>query len=198
MLFGYARVSTADQNPQLQLDALTAAKCNRIFTDQAASGRTMNRPELIKCLDTVREGDTLVIWKLDRLGRSVKDLLEIVERLRGQSVQLRSLTENIDTGSASGELIFHIFAVLAQFERTRLRERTMAGLASARARGRFGGGRRKTTPQQDKQMRSLWDSGNFTGGEIAKQFGISAPTFWRRVEAWGLTKPKTRSTGRET
>ena len=191
MIFGYARVSTADQNPQLQIDALTAAKCNRIFTDQA-SGRTMNRPELARCLDTVREDDTLVIWKLDRLGRSVKDLLQIVERLRGGGIQLRSLTENIDTSSASGELIFHIFAVLAQFERTRLRERTLAGLASARARGRIGGGRRKTTPQQDKQMRSLWDSGKFTGPEIAQQFGISAPTFWRRVEAWGLGKRGSR------
>lgn len=185
MLVGYARVSTLDQNPQLQIDALKASKCKRIFTDQA-SGRTMNRPELIKCFDNLREGDTLVVWKLDRLGRSVKDLLEIVERLRNEGIQFRSLTENIDTCSATGELVFHIFAVLAQFERTRLRERTVAGLASARARGRMGGNKWKTTPQQDKQMRSLWDSGNFTAQEIAKQFGISEATFWRRVQPKSL------------
>lgn len=185
MLVGYARVSTTDQTPQLQIDALKAAKCKRIFTDQA-SGRSMNRPELAKCLDAVREGDTLVIWKLDRLGRSLKDLLEIVERLRAEGVQLVSLTEEINTKSASGELIFHVFAVLAQFERTLIRERTKAGLAAARARGRIGGGRKKTTPQQDKQLRALWDSGSFSGPEIAKQFGISEPTFWRRVRAKSL------------
>ena len=187
MIFGYARVSTADQTPQLQLDALKAAKCKRIFTDQA-SGRSMNRPELVKCLETIREGDTLVIWRLDRIGRSLKDLLEIVERLRVEGVQLLSLTEQINTGSASGELIFHIFAVLAQFGRSIIRERTRAGLAAARARGRLGGGKKKTTAQQDKQMRSLWDSGKFSGAEIAKQFGISEPTFWRRVRADSLGK----------
>lgn len=148
----------------------------------------MNRPELVKCLDTVRAGDTLVIWKLDRLGRSLKDLLEIVERLRREDVQLISLTEEINTKSASGELIFHIFAVLAQFERNLIRERTKAGLVAARARGRFGGGKKKTTSQQDKQMRSLWDSGKFTGAEIAKQFGVSEPTFWRRVRASSVKK----------
>ena len=187
MIVGYARVSTADQTPQLQLDALKAAKCKRVFNDQA-SGRSMNRPELVKCLDTVRGGDTLVIWKLDRLGRSLKDLLEIVERLRREDVQLISLTEEINTKSASGELIFHIFAVLAQFERNLVRERTKAGLAAARARGRFGGGKMKTTAQQDKQMRSLWDSRKFTGAEIAKQFDISVPTFWRRVRVASVKK----------
>ena len=116
MIVGYARVSTADQTPQLALDALKAARCKRVFADQA-SGRSMNRPELVKCLDTVRAGDTLVIWKLDRLGRSLKDLLEIVARLRREDVQLISLTEEINTKSAGGELIFYIFAVLAQFER---------------------------------------------------------------------------------
>ncbi len=185
MIVGYARVSTTDQTPQLQLDALKAAKCKRIFTDQA-SGRSMNRPELVKCLDTLRSGDTLTIWKLDRLGRSLKDLLEIVERLRSDDIQLVSLTEEINTKSASGELIFHVFAVLAQFERNLIRERTMAGLATARARGRLGGAKKKTTPQQDKQLQALWDSRKFTGPEIAKQFGISEQTFWRRVRAKSL------------
>ena len=185
MIVGYARVSTNDQTPQLQIDALKAAKCKRIFTDQA-SGRSMNRPELIKCLDTIREGDTVVIWKLDRLGRSLQDLLEVVGRLRADGIQLLSLTEEINTKSASGELIFHIFAVLAQFERSLIRERTMAGLATARARGRLGGGKMKTTPQQDKQIRALWESKEFSGPEIAKQFGISEPTFWRRVRAKSL------------
>jgi len=185
MIVGYARVSTGDQTPQLQIDALKAAKCKRTFIDQA-SGRTMDRPELAKCLDSLRDGDTLVIWKLDRLGRSLKDLIEIVERLRGDGIQLLSLTEEINTKSASGELIFHMFAVLAQFERTLIRERTNAGLAAARARGRFGGGKMKTTPQQDKQLRALWESKNFTGEEIARQFGISKQTFWRRVRPKSL------------
>ena len=187
MIVGYARVSTNDQTPQLQIDALKAAKCKRIFTDQA-SGRSMNRPELIKCLDTIREGDTVVIWKLDRLGRSLQDLLEVVGRLRTEGIQLISLTEEINTRSASGELIFHIFAVLAQFERSLIRERTMAGLATARARGRLGGGKMKTTPQQDKQIRALWESRKFSGPEIAKQFNISEPTFWRRVRTKSIEK----------
>ncbi len=185
MIVGYVRVSTTDQTPQLQIDALKAAKCRRVFIDQA-SGRSMNRPELTKCLDVLRGGDTLIIWKLDRLGRALRDLLEIVERLRGRGIQLISLTEEINTKSASGGLIFHVFAVLAQFERNLIRERTMAGLATARARGRLGGGKRKTTPQQDKQMRALWESREFTGPEIARQFGISEPTFWRRVRAKSL------------
>src|SRR5712691_8817136 len=114
MIVGYARVSTTDQTPQLQIDALKAARCKPIYVDQN-SGKNMNRPELIRCLDTLRKGDTLVIWKLDRLGRSLRDLIEIVERLENSGVQFISLTEDIDTKAASGKLIFHVFAVLAEF-----------------------------------------------------------------------------------
>lgn len=187
MIVGYGRVSTSDQNPQLQIDALKTAKCKPIFVEQK-SGRNMNRPELTRCLDTLRKGDTLVIWRLDRLGRSIRDLLEIVERIEAEGVQFVSLTEEINTKTASGQLIFHMFAAFAQFERNLNRERTLAGLATARARGRLGGGKKKTTPQQDKQLRALWESGTFTGAEIAKQFGISVPTFFRRVRTASLKK----------
>jgi DNA invertase Pin-like site-specific DNA recombinase len=155
MIVGYARVSTIDQTPQLQIDALKAVKCKPIYVEQK-SGKNMNRPELTRCLDMLRKGDTLVIWKLDRLGRSLRDLLEIVERLENSGVQFLSLTEDINTKAASGKLIFHVFAVLADFERNLIRERTKAGLATARARGRHGGAKRKTTKKQDEGMRALW------------------------------------------
>jgi DNA invertase Pin-like site-specific DNA recombinase len=189
MIVGYARVSTTDQTPQLQIDALKAAKCKPIYIEQKG-GRNVNRPELTRCLDTLRKGDTLVIWKLDRLGRSLRDLIEIVERLESTSVQLVSLTEDISTKGARGRLIFHIFAVLAEFERNLIRERTMAGLASARARGRLGGAKKKTTKKQDDGMRALWERGDFTAAEVAKQFGISVPTFFRRVRTKSLKKEK--------
>ncbi len=121
-------------------------------------------------------------------GRSLRDLLEIVERLENSGVQFISLTEDINTKAASGRLIFHIFAVLAEFERNLIGERTMAGLATARARGRLGGARRKTTKKQDEGMRALWDSGKFTAAELAKQFGISVPTFFRRMRPKSLKK----------
>ncbi len=187
MIVGYGRVSTSDQNSQLQIDALKGAKCKPIFIEQK-SGRNMNRPELTRCLDMLRKGDTLVIWRLDRLGRSIRDLLEIVERIEAEGVQFISLTEEINTKTASGQLIFHMFAAFAQFERNLNRERTLAGLATARSRGRLGGSKKKTTPQQDKQLQALWESGKFTGTEIAKQFGISVPTFFRRVRTASLKK----------
>ena len=187
MIVGYARVSTIDQTPQLQIDALKAAKCKPIYVEQK-SGKNMNRPELTRCLDTLRKGDTLVIWKLDRLGRSLRDLIEIVERLENSGVQFISLTEDINTKAASGRLIFHVFAVLAEFERNLIRERTKAGLATARARGRLGGARRKTTKKQDEGMLALWDSEKFTAAELAKQFGISVPTFFRRMRPKSLKK----------
>ena len=187
MIVGYARVSTTDQTPQLQIDALKAAKCKPIFVEQK-SGKNMDRPELARCLDMLRKGDTLVIWKLDRLGRSLRDLLETVERLENSGVQLISLTEDINTKGASGRLIFHVFAVLAEFERNLIRERTKAGLATARARGRLGGARRKTTRKQDEGMRALWDGGKFTAAEVANQFGISVPTFFRRMRPKSLKK----------
>lgn len=138
MLVGYARVSTQDQELSLQLDALTAAGCEKVFTEKA-SGAQRERPRLQAALDYMRAGDTLVVWKLDRLARSLKQLIETVEDLGGRGIGLRSLTEAIDTTTSGGRLVFHIFASLAEFERGVIRERTMAGLQAARARGRKGG-----------------------------------------------------------
>ena len=138
MLIGYARVSTQEQDLALQLDALKAAGCERIY-EERASGAQRDRPELKAALGYMREGDTLVVWKLDRLARSLKQLIDTVEDLGARGIGLRSLTEAIDTTTSGGKLIFHIFAALAEFERAVIRERTLAGLAAARARGRKGG-----------------------------------------------------------
>ena len=140
MLVGYARVSTQDQNPELQLDALKADGCEKVFVEKA-SGAQRDRPELQAALDYMRSGDTLVVWKLDRLARSLKQLIETVETMEGQGIGFRSLTEAIDTTTSGGRLVFHIFGALAEFERSIIKERTMAGLVSARARGRVGGRR---------------------------------------------------------
>jgi len=185
MIIGYARVSTEDQNTALQIDALKAAHCKEIFVEKK-SGKNTDRPELVKCLKHLREGDTLVIWKLDRLGRSLKDLIEIIGRLEGDGIQFRSLTEEINTKTANGRMLFQLMAVFAEFERNLIRERTMAGLASARAKGRLGGAKKKTTLSQDKAMRELWSGGNHTSVEIAKQFNVSVPTFFRRVQVKSL------------
>jgi DNA invertase Pin-like site-specific DNA recombinase len=138
MLIGYARVSTQDQTTDLQNDALTKAGCERIFAEKA-SGAKADRPELAKALEFMREGDTLVVWKLDRLARSMRQLIETVEDLRRRKINFHSITENIDTSTAAGELHFHLFGALAQFERSLIKERVNAGLTAARARGRIGG-----------------------------------------------------------
>ena len=138
MLLGYARVSMHDQNLDLQKDALKGASCEKIFLDEI-SGSTKHRPGLERALDSLREGDTLIVWRLDRLGRSLKDLIELVGQLERKGVALRSLQEANDTTSPGGKLIFHVFGALAEFERNLIRERTQAGLAAARARGRKGG-----------------------------------------------------------
>lgn len=148
MTFGYARVSTAGQDEALQLDALKKAGCDRIFTDHA-SGATSSRPALDELLGMARRGDTLVIWRLDRLGRSLRHLLEMVGDLEERGVALRSLTESIDTSSPAGRLVFHTFGALSEFERDLITERTRAGLAAARARGRVGG--RPTVWTQEKR-----------------------------------------------
>ena len=143
MLIGYARVSTSDQRLDLQQDALRGVGCERIFTD-TASGAKAGRPGLAAALDTCREGDILVVWKLDRLGRSLSHLVEVVQVLAERNVSFRSLQEQLDTTTSGGKLIFHLFASLAEFERDVIRERTNDGLAAARARGRKGG--RPNTP----------------------------------------------------
>jgi len=138
MLIGYARVSSDDQNLDLQLDELKKAGCKKILEDRI-SGARASRPGLERMLETVREGDVVVVWRLDRLGRSLKDLIELVASLETRGVGLTSLKEKIDTTSSSGRLVFHIFGALAEFERSLIRDRTSAGLAAARARGRTGG-----------------------------------------------------------
>jgi DNA invertase Pin-like site-specific DNA recombinase len=188
-LVGYARVSTTDQNPDLQQDALTAAGCARVFTD-TASGALDKRPHLDALLDYLRPGDVLVVWRLDRLGRSVRHLTETVNTLAERGVGFRSLTEGIDTTTPAGKLVFHIFAALAEFEREIIRERTNAGLDAARARGRKGGRRPKMTPGKLDTARQLYDSKQHTMEQIAEIVGVSRATLYRHLE------PAEQQTGR--
>jgi DNA invertase Pin-like site-specific DNA recombinase len=181
MKIGYALVSTKDQNLELQLAALKKAHCTRIYEEKKSGKSGQDRPELCACLDSLREGDTLVIWKLDRLGRSLIDLVRIVERLHETKVQLVSLTEHIDTRAPTGKFLFHVLALLAEHERDHISERTTAGLATARARGRVGGAKKKTTPKQREQIRALHEARKFSIQEIADQFKISKPTVHRIV-----------------
>lgn len=175
MHIGYARVSTHDQNTALQLDALTKALCERIY-QESASGASKERPELSRCLDTLRAGDTLTVWRLDRLGRSLKDLVGIVSELEAMGVGFRSLTEAIDTTSAGGKLVFHIFAALSEFERSLIQERTKAGLAAARARGRKGGRPKKLTSNQINKARAMLLDPHITKTDVAKHFNVSRIT----------------------
>ncbi len=183
MLIAYARVSTADQSLNLQLDALKAIGCDKFF-DDTASGSNDERPGLIQALDFARTGDTLVVWKLDRLGRSLKHLVETVAALHERGVGFRSLQENLDTITSSGKLFFHLFAALAEFERDIICERTQAGLASARARGRQGGRPCKLNAKQIAFARTLLaDRGN-TVKDVAKILGVARSTLYRTIESW--------------
>ena len=181
MLIGYARVSTSDQNPALQVDALERAGCERIFVDEGVSGSKKSRPELDKCLDHVRSGDSLVVWKLDRLGRSLPHLLEVVGDLEGRGIQFKSLQETIDTSTPGGKLVFHVFCSLAEFERDLIRERTNAGLAAARARGRHGGRPSVLKPEQVKMGKALAQSREVPIADICKQLGCSRATYYRQI-----------------
>ena len=167
---GYARVSTLEQDPALQHDALTTAGAGKVFTD-FASGATAQRPQLIACLEYLRAGDTLAVWRIDRLGRSVEDLTRIVNNLADRNIQFRSTTEAIDTTTVGGELVFHVFAAVAQMERRLIRERTMAGLAAARARGRKGGRPSVMTDQRRTAALALRAQG-LTLNEIAASLGV--------------------------
>jgi DNA invertase Pin-like site-specific DNA recombinase len=180
-LIGYARVSTDDQKASLQIDALKAAGCLKVFTDKA-SGSLAHRPQLDKMQEHLREGDVLVVWRLDRLGRSLKNLIELVEGLAARGVGFRSLTESIDTTTTGGKLIFHVFAALAEFERELIRERTNAGLAAARARGRLGGRPPVMTPEKIKVARDMYDSKEHTVEAIARTVGVSRKTVYRHLE----------------
>jgi DNA invertase Pin-like site-specific DNA recombinase len=181
MLVGYARVSTSDQTLDLQRDGLTKAGCSRIFTD-TASGVQAERKGLTEALSYVRAGDTLIVWKLDRLGRSLKDLITRITELETRKIGFKSLTENIDTTTSGGKLIFHIFGALAEFERDIIRERTNAGLEAARARGKLGGRPPALSPEKIKLARKLYADTGTSVAEICKMLGISRHTLRRYVK----------------
>lgn len=181
MLIGYARVSTQDQNLELQLDALTKAGCQKVFED-TISGSRADRPGLGKALDMLREGDTLVVWKLDRLGRSVKQLVELVSALHKQNVQFKSLTDSIDTVTPSGRFFFHVMASLAEMERDLIVERTRTGLDVAKRLGRKGGRKPKMTDSKIESAKKLLASG-VPPKDVAKNLGVSVPTLYRWIPA---------------
>lgn len=182
MLVGYARVSTQDQKAALQLDALEAAGCDKVFREKA-SGAQRDRPQLAAAVDYMREGDTLVVWKLDRLARSMKQLIETVEGLEAQGIGFRSLTEAIDTTTSGGRLVFHIFGALAEFERSIIRERTRAGLDAAKARGRTGGRPKKLTDADLRAAKAMLAEDDFTVDDVARRMGVSPATLYRYLPA---------------
>ena len=187
MLIGYARVSTEDQTLALQKDALEKIGCSKIFTD-VISGATTERPGLSEAMSYIREGDSLVVWKLDRLGRSLKHLIDTISELNTRNIGFKSITENIDTTTSGGKLIFHIFGALAEFERDIIRERTKAGLAAARARGRTGGRPKvKTldTPRKVAIAQALYNDKKNAIVDICKTLNISRSTLYRYIQ----TKP---------
>jgi DNA invertase Pin-like site-specific DNA recombinase len=185
MRIGYARVSTRDQNLELQLDALNKAGCKRIFTDKL-SGAQVERPGLNEALSHLREADTLVVWKLDRLGRSVKGLVDLVNELETREVHFQSITDGVDTKTPAGRFFFHAMASLAQMERELILERTRAGLDAARCQGRVGGRKRQMTDGKVQAARKLLASGT-APQEVAHSLGVSVPTLYRWVPAYSLT-----------
>lgn len=174
---GYARVSTVEQTLDLQRDALAAADVGCLYEEQA-SGKSADRPELAHCLKALREGDTLVVWRLDRLGRNLKDLVQIVTELEARGVKFKSLTESIDTCGPAGKLVFHMFAALAQFERELLRERTLAGLAAARARGRRGGRPPRLKTSEQRIALAMMKNREMSVAAIAEHLGVSRSTLY--------------------
>lgn len=177
MQIGYARVSTDDQHLDLQRDALARAGCEKVYEDKE-SGTKAQRPGLLTLLEVVRAGDTLVVWRLDRLGRSLKDLIALVEKLEDHGVAFRSLQENIDTASSGGKLVFHLFGALAEFERNLIRERTQAGLTAARARGRAGGRPKALDAKKRQLLVRLYHEKQHSIDELCRLMGISKPTLY--------------------
>src|SRR3954453_8356040 len=177
----YARVSTADQTLNLQLDAFKEIGCTKIYTD-TASGAKQERKGLEEAVSYAREGDTLVVWRLDRLGRSLKHLIETVTALQARNIGFRSLTEQIDTTTSGGKLVFHIFGALAEFERDVIRERTQAGLSAARARGKRGGRPKLLSPERRKLVVQLYNEQKHTVAEICQLMGISKPTLYSYLD----------------
>ena len=184
MKFGYARISTQDQDTQAQVAALKNTKCESIFQEQASGGR-WDRPELHRLLEQLRDGDTVVVWKLDRLSRSLKDLLTILEKIEATGATFLSLTESIDTSTPAGRMMMQIVGSFAEFERAMLRERTKSGLETARKEGRVGGRRPKLTKQQREEIVSLVTSGQKTGADAARLFQVHPSTVTRL-----LAKPR--------
>ena len=182
MYIGYARVSTIDQNPALQLDALKAAGCDQIFTDEGISGGAIKRPALDKALASLRAGDVLIVWKLDRLGRSLSHLIHITKQLGDLEVGFRSLSESIDTTTAPGRLLFHVMGALAEFERSLIVERTRAGMASAKQHGIKLGRPPKLSADKIDHARKLIDSGE-SPRHVAKTIGVSTATLYRCIPA---------------
>jgi DNA invertase Pin-like site-specific DNA recombinase len=182
MRIGYARVSTQEQTLNLQKDALAKEGCAKIFTD-TISGTKTERPGLAQALAYVRPGDTLVVWRLDRLGRSLKHLIETITTLHDRQIGFKSITENIDTTTSGGKLIFHIFGALAEFERDIIKERTLAGLLAARARGRTGGRPKTLSPKQQEMLQVLYSDKSNSITDICKTLNISRMTFYRYIKA---------------
>jgi len=178
MNIGYARVSTQDQNLDLQNDALKGAGCEKIYTDKMSGAKT-DRPGLEEILSILRKGDTLVVWKLDRLGRSLTHLIKVMNILDEQGIYFRSVQESLDTSTPGGKLIFHVFGALAEFERDIIRERTLAGLAAARARGRTGGRPRKLSKKQVEIAENLMKDVSIPIAEICETLGVSRATLYR-------------------
>src|ERR1035437_6920152 len=177
---GYARVSTLEQDEALQHDALTAAGCERVFVDRV-SGKLEHRPALDAMLDQLRPGDSVTVWRLDRLGRSLRHLIDVVADLEARGVAFRSLMESLDTSSPGGKLVFHVFGALAEFERDLIRERTMAGLAAARVRGRTGGRPLVMTPEKLQTARTMYDSRDYDVATIGRVLGVSRASVYRAL-----------------
>ncbi|MCT8999895.1 MULTISPECIES: recombinase family protein [Phyllobacteriaceae] len=181
MLIGYARVSKGDdQSNRAQARALAEAGCKRVFEEKASGGR-WERPELHRMLDQLRDGDTVVVWKLDRLSRSLKDVLHLMDRITSAGAGFRSLTEAIDTTTAAGRMMMQMVGSFAEFERAMIRERTTAGLAQARAEGRIGGRRRKLDPKKRREIAESVLSGRKSGAEMARLYDVSEPTVSRII-----------------
>ena len=189
LLLGYARVSKGDeQSNALQARALRASGCCRIF-EEAASGGRWDRPELHRMLDQLREGDTVVVWKLDRLSRSLKDVLHIMERIAKAAAGFRSITENIDTTTPAGRMMMQMVGAFAEFERAMIRERTSAGLAAARAEGRIGGRRKKLDAAKRREIAESVITGRKSGAEMARLYNVSQPTVSRIVAQHRMASP---------
>ena len=180
-IIGYGRVSTGDQNPDSQIDALKKAGADKVFIEKF-TGTKLDRPELSNVFEYLRDGDQLVITKLDRLGRSTKDLLALLERLDSTGVRLKVVDQNIDTSTAEGKFFFTIIGAVAEFERSLIVSRTKDGLAAARARGRVGGRKRKLSEKQQAEVKRLYEKGEKTVSEIGELFNVSRPTVYSMLK----------------